>query len=111
MAIRPQRIAKPSLFSFLITLSSQFEALSFLIETVNWIALNTPQYTIADCSILAQYLKGRIIDDYISRRLISGGSVDITTEVGGNFMATGKIEIPKPSALWRVHANLYNTNG
>ncbi|MDR0485699.1 MAG: hypothetical protein LBH29_03115 [Elusimicrobiota bacterium] len=77
-------------------------------ETVNWINLNNPQYTNVDCSILAQYLQGKVVNDYIGRRLITEGSVEITTENGSNFIAAGKITIPKPTALWRIKANLYN---
>ncbi|MDR3243818.1 MAG: hypothetical protein LBT79_03620 [Elusimicrobiota bacterium] len=77
-------------------------------QTVNWININKPQYDEADCSLLAQYLKAKVIDSYISRRLISGGEIEITTEGNENFIASGTITIPKPTALWRVAANLYN---
>jgi hypothetical protein len=78
-------------------------------ETVNWIALNKPNYDEADCSILAQFLQEKVISPYVKRRIISSGSINITTEGGENFIALGNIQIPKPTALWRVNANLYNS--
>jgi hypothetical protein len=79
-------------------------------SAISWIALNRPQYTIVDCSILAQYLKDKVINNYIERRLISGGDIDINTFKGQNFIAKGTITIPKPTALWRVRADFYITN-
>ncbi|MDR2708362.1 MAG: hypothetical protein LBC07_00095 [Elusimicrobiota bacterium] len=79
-------------------------------ETVNWIALNRPQYTLVDCAILGQYLQNKVINDYVTRGLVSGGSVEITTQGGQNFMARGTIAIPTPTALWRVMADFYITN-
>ncbi|MDR3050018.1 MAG: hypothetical protein LBV16_09360 [Elusimicrobiota bacterium] len=77
-------------------------------ETINWIALNRPSYNEVDCSILGQYLQGKVIAPYINNRIIPSGSVNITTEGGQNFVASGNIVIPKPTALWRVKANLQN---
>ncbi|MDR3112933.1 MAG: hypothetical protein LBU09_00975 [Endomicrobium sp.] len=77
-------------------------------ETVNWIALNKPNYDEADCSILAQYLTEKVLSPYIAARTIASGRVQITTQGGQNFIANGTISIPKPTALWRVQANLYN---
>lgn len=77
-------------------------------ETVNWIRLNTPQYTQSDCSLLADYLEAKVLKDYIDRRLIQSGSITITTDGNSNFIASGEIRIPSPTALWRVQANLFN---
>jgi hypothetical protein len=80
--------------------------------TINWIQLNYPQYNVSACSLLAQYLQGKVINDYINWGQIKSGSIEITAQNQygyiDNFVANGKIVIPKPSALWRINASLYN---
>lgn len=73
---------------------------------LQWIALNQPDYTVTDASLLESHLQETVIEDFIERRWLSEGNVAITINEGGNFVANGAIDVPQPKALWRVFSEL-----
>lgn len=69
-----------------------------------WIQTNEPAYTVANAALLEQYLQ-KLLDEYVE----DGSIPSATISVGlGNeqFIMTGTISVGKPSALWRVKANM-----
>jgi hypothetical protein len=74
-------------------------------RSVQYISLNNPTYTITEAALLQNDLQ-KVIDPYIENGTINSGNVLITLE-NDNFVASGKITIEKPRALWRVFAELY----
>lgn len=79
-------------------------------RALQWIAQNQPQYTAKEAALLETRLQEDVIENYISvRRWISGGTISISVTPGGNFTATGQIEVPTPNALWRVFNQMTET--
>lgn len=76
---------------------------------LQWIALNQPQFNLKNAALLESYLTKEIIDDYVERRLIESGTIEITL-VENNFVASGSISVPTPKALWRVYSEMTETN-
>lgn len=68
---------------------------------LQWISANQPQFTIANAVLLETRLQEDVINAYKADRLITGGTVEISL-VEQNFVASGDIDIPQPTALWRV---------
>jgi hypothetical protein len=68
---------------------------------LSWIALNSPQYTIKEATLLEQRLQEDVINSYITRGWIESGTISIALEQE-NFVASGEILVPTPKALWRV---------
>ncbi len=77
-------------------------------RALQWIALNQPQYTMKEASLLETRLQEDVIKSFIAQNLIVSGTVSITL-VNQNFVATGDIEVPEPKALWRVESVLRQT--
>lgn len=73
-------------------------------KALQYINLNQPQYTIKEASLLEDALQG-VIDQYTSRFIIEKGSVAVSLEEE-NFVASGSVIVSRPSALWRIRANL-----
>jgi hypothetical protein len=69
-------------------------------KAIQYVSANQPQYTIKQATLLEDELT-KVIDNYIERELITEGSVSVTLEQA-NFVATGRIRISEPTALWRV---------
>lgn len=78
-------------------------------RSLQWIALNQPQYTLKEASLLETRLQEDVINSYITRALIESGTIAISL-VQQNFVANGDIEVPTPKALWRVFSEMTQTN-
>lgn len=76
--------------------------------TLQWISGNQPQYTITEASLLETRLQEDVINSYIARGWLAGGTVQISL-VQQNFVATGNIVVPEPKAMWRVFSNMKQT--
>lgn len=74
---------------------------------LQYIVNNQPQYTLTEATLLQDELQS-VIDDYITRRWIEAGVVEILLQQA-NFVATGQIDVATPNALWRVAAELRQT--
>lgn len=70
-------------------------------RALQWIALNQPQFTIKEATLLEQRLQEDVINAYITRGWIESGTIEITLQAQ-NFVASGAISVPTPTALWRV---------
>lgn len=68
---------------------------------LQWISANQPQFTLKNAVLLETRLQEDVINSYVSRGLIIGGKIEISL-VQQNFVANGDIDIPQPTALWRV---------
>lgn len=70
-------------------------------RALQWIALNQPQYTIKEATLLETRIQEDVINAYVERGWIESGEIAITLQQQ-NFVASGEIEVPTPKALWRV---------
>lgn len=70
-------------------------------RALQWIALNQPQYTIKEATLLEARIQEDVIQAYVTRQWIESGVIEISLQAQ-NFVATGEIEVPTPKALWRV---------
>jgi hypothetical protein len=77
-------------------------------RTLQWIAANQPDYTKTEAALLEVRLQQDVIEDYITRKWLSGGQIEIKL-VQQNFVAGGFIDVPEPKALWRVFSELRST--
>jgi hypothetical protein len=77
-------------------------------RALQWISQNQPQYTIVEATRLQNVLQENVIDSYIRRGWLTGGTVQITVE-NANFVANGNIEVPEPTAMWRVFTQMVAT--
>ena len=78
-------------------------------RALTWINANRPQYTVKESSLLESKLQDDVIQkQFIDQDLIVAGEVQITL-VNDNFVASGKINISEPKALWRVESVLRQT--
>lgn len=68
---------------------------------LQWIATHQPQFTIKEATLLELRLQEDVINAYITRGWIESGTISITLQAQ-NFVAAGTIEVPTPTALWRV---------
>lgn len=73
-------------------------------RALTYISANQPQYTEVQAALLQDELQ-KVLDLYISRQDIAFGSIDIRLEAQ-DFVATGQIEIAKPSGFWRINGIL-----
>jgi hypothetical protein len=74
-------------------------------KALNYITLNNPQYTVTE-SVLLQGEVQKVIDEYISNKLLESGTVKINIDDNSNFVADGNITVSNPTALWRVITEL-----
>lgn len=72
---------------------------------VSYIALNQPDYTIREASLLQDYLKEQADETFVETKIVESLTVKISL-VEDNFMANGDLAISEPKALWRVNAVL-----
>lgn len=77
-------------------------------RALQWISANQPQYTLVEATRLENRLQEDVVNSYISRGWISGGTVAISLQQT-NFVANGLIEVPEPTALWRVFSEMRTT--
>lgn len=73
-------------------------------RALTWINLNEPAYTIENAALLEQYLQ-KTIDNYIENEDITDGKITVTLS-DEQFVMSGNIAIPVPSALWRLRTNM-----
>lgn len=73
--------------------------------SLQWISANQPQYTVTEASLLENRLQQDVINDYIARKWISAGVVEISLQES-NFVAAGEINVSEPKALWRVFSEM-----
>ena len=72
---------------------------------VSYIALNNPDYTVSEASLLSNAIQIALDRKYIQTGLVTSASVTISL-VNDNFRATGQIAVPIPKALWGVDVDL-----
>lgn len=77
-------------------------------RAIQWISSNQPQYTLKEAALLETRLQEDVINSYITRNLITSGSVAISL-VEQNFVANGDIEVSEPKAMWRVFSEMTQT--
>lgn len=77
-------------------------------RAIQWIYANQPQYTIQEAKLLEDALDEDVIQNFIQRRWIESGTVEIRLE-NDNFVASGYINVSEPKALWRVFSELRQT--
>ena len=78
-------------------------------RALTWINANRPQYTVKEASLLETRLQEDVIrKQFVDNDLIVAGTVEITL-VNNNFVASGRINISEPNALWRVESVLSQT--
>lgn len=77
-------------------------------ESLQYISANQPDYTVTQAVLLEDEIKKEVIDDFISRKWITAGTVDITL-VNENFVASGALNISEPKALWKLAGELRQT--
>lgn len=71
---------------------------------LTWIQTNEPDYTIANAALLEQHLQ-KLLDEYVENGSIPSATISVS--VGNEqFIMNGSIAIGKPSALWRIKANM-----
>lgn len=80
---------------------------------LRYVSANMPQYTLTEASLIEDEMQ-QVIDGnatnpgYIGRKWLTGGDVSIRL-INDNFVASGFIEIPAPSALWRIPTEIRET--
>lgn len=74
---------------------------------LTYISGNEPEYTPKECSLLEDECQ-KVINSYITKGWLTSGTVVITADQG-NFVASGAINISKPSALWRIFGQMQQT--
>lgn len=77
-------------------------------RALQWIALNQPQYTVKEATLLEARVQEDVINAYVTRQWIESGNIEITLQEQ-NFVASGEIEVPTPKALWRVANEMTET--
>lgn len=73
-------------------------------KALQYVSANQPDYTKTEAALIEDELQ-KVIQLYIDRKLLSGGSIQIKIEQD-NFVASGYIEVPDPKALWRIAAEM-----
>lgn len=82
-------------------------------KALSYISGNQPAYTLTQAALLEDELQKVIsgtptAQGYIGRGWISAGKVEIRLEQE-NFVASGYIDIAKPTAMWRIFGELRQT--
>lgn len=80
---------------------------------LQYVSANQPGYTLTQAALLEDELQKVIDGDgqengnpgYIGRGWLTSGTVRITLEAD-DFVATGRISVPTPRALWRINATI-----
>jgi hypothetical protein len=76
-------------------------------DALQFLSGNMPTYTNVNASLLETVLQKRI-QAYIDKQWIEAGTVSITLEQD-DFVASGNINVAKPSALWRIFGQMKQT--
>lgn len=74
---------------------------------LQYISGNQPQYTLTQAALLEDELQ-KVIDSYIAREWITAGKIDVRLEQD-DFVASGYINISKPTAMWRIVGEIRQT--
>lgn len=74
-------------------------------KALQYINLNQPAYTEKEASLLEDTLQGMLDEKYVNREIIEFAELSVTLE-NENFVATSRIEVAEPKALWRIDATL-----
>jgi len=77
-------------------------------KALTWISANQPSYTLKEASLLETRLQEDVINQYIVKKWISAGVVEISL-FQDNFVASGEINVSEPKALWRVFSEMRQT--
>ena len=80
---------------------------------LQYVSANQPAYTLTQASLLEDELQKVIDGDglengnpgYVGKGWITEGTVRITLEQD-NFVASGRINVPTPRALWRINGTI-----
>ena len=78
-----------------------------------YVSANQPQYTLTEAALIENEMQ-KVIDGtptkpgYVQKKWLTGGKVEIKLE-GSNFVASGYILIPPPTALWRIPTEIRET--
>jgi hypothetical protein len=71
---------------------------------LTYISGNQPQYTVVQASLIEDELQ-KVIDSYIARQWIASGSIEVKL-LQSNFVASGFIQVPTPTALWKIQGEV-----
>ena len=77
-------------------------------KALQYVSANQPDYTVTQASLIEDECQKVINERYIATKLISSGKIEITLEQD-NFVASGRITVPTPKALWRINGELIQT--
>ncbi|MDR2426826.1 MAG: hypothetical protein LBD46_06600 [Endomicrobium sp.] len=92
-----QAITAPYIYENL-TLDAQSAAVSY-------IALNNPDYTITEASLIEDEVQQVLNRKYVSTGLVVSANVSIEL-INDNWRAAGVIAVPSPKALWGIDVDL-----
>lgn len=83
-----------------------FEELTLKLQSkaLQYIALNEPNYTEAEASLLEDSLQ-TVIDSYIADGLLTSGNITVSL-TDENFVVKATITVPEPKAMWRIKATM-----
>lgn len=83
-----------------------FEELTLKLQSkaLQYIALNEPNYTEAEASLLEDSLQ-TVIDSYIADGLLTSGNITVAL-TDENFVVKATITVPEPKAMWRIKATM-----
>jgi len=68
---------------------------------LQYVSGNMPSFTVKHASLIEDELK-KVIQGYVDRGWLSGGTVAVTLGDNQNFVAAANMDIPEPTALWRI---------
>lgn len=82
-------------------------------QGLQYVSANQPAYTLTQAALLEDELQKVIDGDglengnpgYVGRGWLTSGSVAVTLEAD-DFVATGRISVPTPRALWRINGTI-----
>lgn len=80
---------------------------------LQYVSANQPAYTLTQAALIEDELQKVIDGDglengnpgYIGRGWLTSGSVAVTLEAD-DFVATGRVQVPTPRALWRINGTI-----
>jgi len=70
-------------------------------KALQFVSGNMPSFTIKNASLIEDELK-KVIQGYVDRGWLVSGTVAVTLGDNDNFVATANMDIPEPTALWRI---------
>ncbi len=70
-------------------------------KALQYVSGNMPSFTIKHASLIEDELT-KVIQGYIDRGWLDSGSISVTLGDNENFVANATMDIPEPTALWRI---------